>query len=52
MIDTFQSKCLRKIMKIKWEDRVRNENLLRRTKMRPISEEVNRRRWKFIGHTL
>ena len=52
MIDTFQNKCLRKIMKIKWEDRVRNEDLLIRTKMKPISEEVSRRRWKFIGHTL
>ena len=33
MIDTFQNKCLRKIMKIKWEDRVRNEDLLIRTKI-------------------
>ena len=52
MTDTFQNKCLRNIMKIKWKDPVRNEDLLRRTKMRPISEEVSRRRWKFIGHTL
>ena len=52
MIDTFHNKCLRKIMKITWEDRVRNEDLLIRTKMRPISEEVSRRRLKFIGHTL
>ena len=51
MIDTFQNKCPRKIMNIKWEDHVRNEDLLIRTKLRPISEEVSRRRWKFIGHT-
>ena len=50
MIDVFQHKCLRKIMRTKWEDRVRNEDLLMR-KLRPISEEVSRR-WKFIGHTL
>ena len=52
MIDTFQNKYLRNIIKIKWEDCVRNEDPLRRTKMRPISEEVSRRRRKFIGHTL
>ena len=52
MKGTFQNKCLRNIMKIKFEDHVRNEDLLRRTKMRPISEEASRRRWKFIGHTL
>ena len=30
MIDVFQHKCLRKIMRIKWEDRVRNEDVLMR----------------------
>ena len=31
MIDVFHHKCLRKIMRIKWEDRVRNEDLLMRS---------------------
>ena len=29
-----------------------NEELLMRSKLRPISEKVSRRRLKFIGHTL
>ena len=52
VIDTFQNKCLRKILKIKWEDHINNEELNERSGVRPVSQEVCRRRWKFIGHML
>ncbi|XP_077863210.1 uncharacterized protein LOC144346069, partial [Saccoglossus kowalevskii] len=51
-LNTFQTKCLRRIMKIKWQDNVRNEELLTRTGMEKLSTTVMKRRWKFIGHTL
>nr|XP_006822761.1 PREDICTED: uncharacterized protein LOC102806375 [Saccoglossus kowalevskii] len=51
-LNTFQTKCLRRIMKIKWQDHVRNEELLTRTGMEKLSTTVMKRRWKFIGHTL
>nr|XP_006813982.1 PREDICTED: uncharacterized protein LOC102802962 [Saccoglossus kowalevskii] len=51
-LNTFQTKCLRRIMKIKWQDQVRNEELLTRTGMEKLSTTVMKRRWKFIGHTL
>ncbi|XP_077870300.1 uncharacterized protein LOC144363564 [Saccoglossus kowalevskii] len=39
-------------MKIKWQEQVRNEELLARTGMEKLSTTVMKRRWKFIGHTL
>ena len=51
-LDTFQTKCLRRIMKIKWQEHIRNEELLIRTKMEKLSTIIMKRRWKFIGHTL
>ena len=51
-LNTFLHRCIRRILKIRWPMRVTNEELLRRTKMKPVSQEVKRRRWKWIGHTL
>ncbi len=53
-INVFQTKCLRRIMKIRWQDHISNSELLTRTGMRQqlLNTEIKRRRWKFIGHTL
>ena len=51
-IDVFQNRCLRRIMKIKWQDKVTNKELLERANVVKLSEEVRRRRWRFIGHIL
>ena len=51
-VDVFQNKCLRRIYRIKWEDHVSTEELLKRADVRPLSEEIKRRRWKMIGHIL
>ena len=50
-IDVFQNRCLRRIMKIKWQHKISNRELLKRANMERLSEEV-RRRWRFIGHIL
>ena len=52
IIDIFQNKCLRQILRIRWEDRVSTDELLQRTNMNPMSIEVRRRKWKMIGHFL
>ena len=51
-LDTFQFKCLRRILKIRWPYIVSNEDILIRTGLNKISEEVKARRWKWIGHVL
>ena len=51
-IDVFHNKCLRRILKIKWQDHVTTRELLEKAKMKFLSEEVKRRRWKMIAHVL
>ena len=48
----FLNRCSRKILKLKWTDKIRNEQLWERTGQVPIQTEIGRRRWKWVGHTL
>ena len=51
-IHVFQNRCLRRIMKIKWQDKISKRELLKRANRERLSEEVRRRRWRFIRHVL
>jgi len=51
-IDVFQNQCLKSMMKIKWQDKISNRKLLERANVERLSEEVRRRRLRFIGHIL
>ena len=51
-IDVFHNKCLRRILKINWQDHVTTRELLEKAETRLFSEEVKKRRWKMIGHIL
>jgi len=51
-IDVFQSRCLRRIFKIRWQDRITNKEVLQMALMENLSEDDRRRRWKFIGHIM
>ena len=51
-VDIFQNKCLRKILRIKWEDHIKNEEIFERTGIKPVSQEICKRRWKFTGPIL
>ena len=51
-LQVFANRCLRKILKLKWTDKIRNEQLWERTGHLPIQNEIGRRRWKWVGHTL
>ena len=52
VLNMFENKCLQKIHGIRWQDHVTTKELLARAEMSPVSQEVKRRRWKFIGHIL
>ena len=49
-IDVFQNRCLRRIMKIKWQDKISNSDLLEGANVEKLSEEVRKRRWRLIGY--
>ena len=51
-IDVFQSRCLRRIFKIHWQERITNKEVLMMAEMENLSEDVRKRRWKFIGHIM
>ena len=51
-LQIFINKCLRRIMNVKWTDKITNEKLWRITKQKPIEIQLKRRKWDWIGHTL
>ena len=51
-LDVFQNRCLRRILPIYWPNTITNEELHRRAEIEPISTQVKRRRWRWIGHVL
>lgn len=51
-IQVFINRCLRRLLRIKWSDRIRNEQVWERTGQNPAEDEIGRRRWRWIGHTL
>ena len=51
-LQTFVNRCLRNILHIRWPEIISNENLWYGTKQTPIVEEIKKRKWGWIGHTL
>ncbi|VDO52017.1 unnamed protein product [Schistosoma margrebowiei] len=51
-VQVFINSCLRKILNIHWSDTISNSLLWERTSQLPAEEEIRKRRWKWIGHTL
>ncbi|KAK3087680.1 hypothetical protein FSP39_009109 [Pinctada imbricata] len=51
-IQTFINKCLRRILSFRWPQTIRNTDLWQQTNQRSIEEEIMRRRWGWLGHTL
>ena len=48
----FEGRCLRRILRIRWEHRTTNEEISKRTGITNIVLEVKKRRWKWLGHVL
>lgn len=51
-IQTFINTCLRRILQIRWPDTISNQELQQRTGQQPVEDDILRRRWGWIGHTL
>jgi len=51
-LQTFVNKCLRNIKKIRWPEKISNTVLWNQTNQQPINEEILKRKWGWIGHTL
>ena len=51
-IQTFINQCLRRILGIHWPETISTENLWARVQQTPVEEDIRRRRWRLLGHTL
>ena len=51
-LEGFQNKCLRQILRIFWPNIISNEELLRRTRIQPLTIVIRHRRWRWLGHVL
>ena len=51
-LQSFTNKCLRYILNIRWPDIISNASLWEKTNQSPISQDVKKRKWGWIGHTL
>ena len=49
-IDSFDAKCLRKILRIKWSDFISNEEIRRRCNQQRASNLICKRRLNWFGH--
>jgi len=51
-VQVFINKCLRRILNIHWPDRITNKELWKKTNEEPVLDQLRRRKWNWIGHTL
>ncbi|KAL8622673.1 hypothetical protein ACOMHN_009307 [Nucella lapillus] len=51
-LQTFINRCLSNILNIRWPEVISNEDLWTRTKQTPIGEDISKRKWGWIGHTM
>ena len=51
-IQTFINSCLRRIYRIRWQDKIRNEDLWERAGQDSVDRQILQRKWGWIGHTL
>ena len=51
-VQTLINGCLRKILGIFWPETINNNDLWQRTEQLEAEEEIKRRKWRWIGHTL
>ncbi|KAL9952937.1 hypothetical protein ACROYT_G040269 [Oculina patagonica] len=51
-LEVFQNRCLRRILRIFWPNTISTYELRRITRTETITQQVQRRRWRWIGHVL
>ena len=52
LLDVFHLGCLRKIIKISWRDKIRNDEILSRAESKSLSNMVAKRHIQLTGHIL
>ena len=51
-LNSFQCQCLRRLLRIRWQQRMTNKRVVELAEINDISCEVRRRRWNWLGHIL
>ena len=51
-IDAFQRRLLRRVLNVRWPDRMSNNDVYHQTNSEKWSTTIKRRRLRFIGHVL
>jgi len=51
-LQTFVNSCLRRILGIRWPEKISTASVWERTKQKPIAHDIQKRKWGWIGHTL
>jgi Reverse transcriptase (RNA-dependent DNA polymerase)/Domain of unknown function (DUF6451) len=51
-LQVFVNKCLRRILRIRWQERITNEELWMRASFPSVNVTIKKRKWGWIGHTL
>ena len=49
-LETFQNRCLWKILGVFWPNTITNEELLWKTDTTSLATQIKRRRWRWLGH--
>jgi len=52
MLRVFQMRCLRRILSIRWEQRITNDAVLKRSGQEDVYLVAEKRRWRYMGHVL
>jgi hypothetical protein len=51
-LQSFVTTCLRTIINSRWPEVISDHDLREKNNQKPISTEIQKRKWKWIGHTL
>ena len=51
-LQAFANRCLRRIVGVHWPNTISNSNLYERTGQQTVEQQLKKRRWRWIGHTL
>ena len=51
-INTFHQQCLRRSLRIRWQHKITNEEVLRRTGITTMYTTISQRRLRWLGHVL
>ncbi|XP_037300014.1 uncharacterized protein LOC119190875 [Manduca sexta] len=51
-LQVFVNRCLRRVLDVYWPEKISNVDLWKRCGETAIDQQIKRRKWKWIGHTL